>query len=49
MEPSYPAKRYKSGWTKEHARLVRDCKKSESDFVFICDSIVHHFRKYPHV
>ena len=43
METFYPAKRYKSGWTKEHERLVRACKKSDSDFVFIGDSIVQHF------
>ena len=46
MEHFYPAKRYKSGWTKEHERLVRACKKSDSDFVFIGDSIVQHFLKY---
>ena len=49
MEPSYPAKRYKSGWIKEHESLVRKCKKSNSDFVFIGDSIVRHFHKYSDV
>ena len=43
MEPSYPAKRYKSGWIKEHESLVRKCKKSNLDFVLIGDSIVRHF------
>ena len=30
-------------------RLVRDCKKSDSDFIFIGDSVVRHFHKYSHV
>ena len=50
MEPSYPVQRCKPGWTKQHARLVEEMKQiNEESTLFIGDSIIQNFNKYPKV
>ena len=48
MEPSNPVQRSKC-WLQEHANHMVECKDSAADTVFMGDSIMLHYQRYPHI